>query len=274
MSTTQRAVRFTAVLAGATALLAIFAGSASAAQAIVYDNIPSPQPGNLPSLGYEATATSEFGGQVSLAGTERKKAKVTVGLSSWACQSGAWNTNNCSTSNNATFNHDVQVNVYKVGVANAPGRLIGSVTTTLEMPYRPSANFTHCTGVDAGKWYQKSTATCFNGKLFTRTLSLGDLQVPGNIIVSVNYNTTHYGYEPIGEAAPCFVGPGGCPYDALNVATAAGPTVGTTPLPDDAYVYGSNGVSYCDGGAGGLDVFRLDAGCWTGFQPAFEVRAS
>jgi hypothetical protein len=45
-------------------------------------------------------------------------------------------------------------------------------------------------------------------------------------------------------------------------------------LPDDAYLNSSSGGQYCDGGTGGIDTFRLDAGCWTGFQPAFKVAAN
>jgi hypothetical protein len=32
-------------------------------------------------------------------------------------------------------------------------------------------------------------------------------------------------------------------------------------------------AQYCDGGTGGTGTFRLDAGCWTGYQPAFQVKA-
>ncbi|MBI2356983.1 hypothetical protein HYV12_02970 [Candidatus Dojkabacteria bacterium] len=46
-------------------------GVVEAASAVVYNSIPDPLPGNVPSLGFEATSTSEFGGQVSLVGTER-----------------------------------------------------------------------------------------------------------------------------------------------------------------------------------------------------------
>jgi hypothetical protein len=50
--------------------------------------------------------------------------------------------------------------------------------------------------------------------------------------------------------------------------------VGTDPQPADAYLNSSFGGAYCDGGTGGTGSFRLDAPCWTGFQPAIEVAAS
>ena len=195
-------------------------------------------------------------------------------MSSWGCQSGAWHTNNCSTSQGSSFTHRMKFNVYEVGVNDEPGELIGRVTRNIVMPYRPSANFTHCNGANAGKWYKASEATCYNGRAFQRNIRLGDLELPDKVIVGIAYNTTHYGSNPLGEAAPCFTEDGGCGYDALNVATAPDPpSVGLQPRPDDAYFDSSQGGQYCDGGAGGTGTFRLDAGCWTGYQPALKIRA-
>ena len=72
------------------AVLTVAALPADAIGAIVYDNIASPQPGNVPSVGYEATSAAEFGGQIQLGGTARQNPTVTVLLSSWGCQAGHW----------------------------------------------------------------------------------------------------------------------------------------------------------------------------------------
>ena len=116
-----------------------------------------------------------------------------------------------------------------------------------------------------------------DGKLVTKTVSLGSLDLPDKAIISVAYNTTHYGYAPIGESAPCYGTSGGCGYDSLNVAVtdpaSPSPSVGSNPLPDDAYFNSSTGGQYCDGGSGGTGTFRLDSGCWTGYQPVFSVTA-
>ena len=159
-----------------------------------------------------------------------------------------------------------------------PGRLIGAVTRRYQIPYRPSANYNHCTTAngDAGKWWSSRDDECYNGKSFNVSANLGSLELPEQAIISVEYNTTHNGYEPIGESAPCFSAPGGCGYDSLNVGTF--PTVfrwwARSPLPDDAYQNSTWTGAYCDNGAGGTGTFRLDAGCWTGFQPAFTVSAT
>ena len=268
-----RIVGLTVAMLTASAFLAIPAATA-ATKTPIYNNIPSPLPGNVASVGFESVAASEFGGQVEFTGTARKSPTVKVVMSSWACQSGAWSTGNCSTARGATFSQPLTVKVYTVGANDEPGTLIGSVTHTFNMPYRPSANYTKCTGADAGKWYKSTDQKCYNGKAFTRGVSLGGLDLPNKVIIGIAYNTTHYGYNPIGESAPCFTTSGGCAYDSLNVGTSASPpSVGTQPLPDDAYLNSSQADMYCDGGTAGTGTFRLDAGCWTGYQPAFQVNA-
>src|SRR6185369_11016674 len=97
---------------------------------------------------------------------------------------------------------------------------------------------------------------------------------PTNAIVSLAYNTTHYGYAPIGEAAACYTSGGGCGYDSLNVALTASPSVVSDPLPADAYLNSTWSGAYCDNGAGGTGTFRLDSGCWTGYQPAIEIEVA
>jgi hypothetical protein len=254
--------------------LTLVGQAAVAATTTIYNNIPAPLPGNVPSVGLEANSASEFGGQVEFGGSARHKPTLTVVMSSWACQNGTWSDQNCGTNPGATFSHPLTAKVYEVGDDNEPGELIGVVRHTFKMPYRPSANFAKCTGDDAGKWYQATSGTCFNGKAFTVTFGLGSLDLPEKAIISVTYNTTHFGYHPIGESPTCFGSSSGCPYDALNVGTTdSAPSAGSQPLPDDAYLNSSWGGAYCDNGAGGTGTFRLDAGCWTGFQPAFKVRA-
>jgi hypothetical protein len=238
----------------------------------VYDSIPNSLPGNVPSVGFEATATSEFGGQIGLDGSEREDPTITVLMSSWACQAGTWFGHDCTSDSDATYTHPVTINVYAVGSDNSVGSLITSKTETFTMPYRPSDDDIHCTGADAGKWYDGSS--CNNGKAFSISFDLSGVTLPDTVIVGVAYNTSNYGEAPIGVQA-CNSTPQGCPYDSLNVGTS--PTVNTgTALPteNDAYANSSSAASYCDAGSDGTGVFRLDAGCWTGFLPAFRIEAS
>ena len=63
-----------AALVGASiALLGLGGTAAASSSSVVYNNIPSPQPGNVASEAFEAQSASEFGGQIHLAGTARTK---------------------------------------------------------------------------------------------------------------------------------------------------------------------------------------------------------
>ena len=60
--------RTSRLLLAAIVSVSVFAIAASAASAsVVYDNIPSPLPGNLASFGNEAYSMAEFGGMVEFA---------------------------------------------------------------------------------------------------------------------------------------------------------------------------------------------------------------
>src|SRR5260370_545737 len=109
----------------------VISSGAGAVNTSIYNNIPSPQPGNVPSVGFEAT--------------------VTVLMSSWGCQTGHWTSGDCLTTLGATFSVPITLNVYAVGAGNAPGSKLITSTQTFNIPFRPSAS-PSCTGGDAGKW--------------------------------------------------------------------------------------------------------------------------
>lgn len=259
-------------------LMALFFIMVGASQAFaqglpIYNNIPNPLPGNLDSYGYEASGTSEFGDRVAFApATGRSLTTVTVTMSSFGCQAGTWYSANCVTAPGATFSHPIKLNIYSVVAGNLVGTLIGSVTQTFAIPYRPSADNFNCTGANAGKWYDAGSATCFNGKATNITFNLSGLTVPSQVIFGIAYNTTHYGYTPI-VAAPCNASSGGCGYDSLNVGLADPAVynnVGTNPSPNDAYQY----TIYSSCLNGPIIPFGLDAGCWTGFKPSIRFNAA
>lgn len=239
------------------------------ASSVVYNNIKNPVPGNVVSLGYEATSTSEFGGQVEFAGLDRENPKVTVLMSSWGCESGSWYNANCVTTPGATFTHPITLNIYNVGAGDSVGSPLATKTTTFTMPYRPSTDTTHCSG---GRWFDG--ATCFNGKAFEIEFEFPGVTLPNKAIITVAYNTTHYGENPIGQSATCFGTTQGCPYDSLNVGAETSLTVGT-PMPSDkdAYLDSTWSGAYCDNGGAGSGTLRLDAGCWEGYLPSFKVEA-
>jgi len=186
----------------------------------IYDSIPAPLPPNVPSLGYQAQQTSEFGDLIQFAGTGRALTQVTLVMSAWALAS-------TYGSLTPTWNHPITLNLYNVdnsGANPAPGALIATQTQTFAIPWRPEADPT-CPG---GTAWRASNGNCYNGYAFQITFDFTGTTVPNQIIYGVAYNTNTWGYAPIGQPGP---------YESLNfgLATVA-PTTGTNPLPDTAYV--------------------------------------
>ncbi len=196
------------------ALVAIFAlaGAASAApgSSTIYSSLlSSPLHGNMTSVGAEAYAFKELGNDVTFAGKNRSLTNVTVTMSSWGCQSGSWVRGDCVTANGATFSVPITFTVY-----STDGSVVASSTETFAIPFRPSAS-PKCTG---GRWYDNALKACFNGLATNVTFAFSGQKLPDAVTYGIAYNTTHYGYAPIGESAACFTSSGGCGYDSLNIA--------------------------------------------------------
>lgn len=215
---------------GATAL----AGGAMADP--IYDNIPAPLAGNYPSIGYQARSTAEFGDRITFAGTNRNLTSVTVTMSSWAKSEDYGNA--------VSFTHPLTMNIYAEGVGNLPGALLGSVTQTFTIPYRP-------------------TGWGFNGIAANVTFDFTalNLTLPDSVVYGLAYNTQSYGATPIGVPGP---------YNSLNFAVNSAPmggiTVGSNVDLDDVFQNSTWTGAYTDGGAGGLGVFRQDTD-WTPYVP-------
>jgi hypothetical protein len=227
----------------------------------IYDNIPSPLPGNVPSLGYQATSTSEWGDYISFAGTPRRAATVTVTMSSWALHS------NYPTMNAAGYTHPITLNIYQVdhsGPTPAVGARLATVTNTFLIPWRPEPD-PACT---SGGW---GAPTCYNGYAFKITFDLRSLALvlPNEVIYGIAFNTNTWGYNPIGQPGP---------YESLNVGTAnvngvgIPPSVGTDVEVDALFWNTQYGPFYADNGAGGVGTFRRDTG-WAEYSPAVQFTA-
>ncbi len=247
----------------------------------IYDAIPAVYPGSFPSLGYEATSTDEFGDHISFAGTARALTTVDVSLTDWACENDGTRAQNeaCISTPGSFFTHPITLNLYTVdhtGGNPAVGALLGSVTQTFNIPYRPSWDSTMCTGAGetpatdlpfGGKWYDPVGAKCVHGSAFNITFDFSSLNLtlPDEVIYGVAYNTQHYGVSPTGLPGP---------YDSLNVSLAQVPPAGGTDVePGTTFWDTSHGPFYCDGGVGGTDTFRRDSGCWDTYTPVVRFNA-
>jgi hypothetical protein len=161
---------------------------------------------------------------------------MSVVLVSWGCESGHWTSGDCVTTPGATFNVPLTFTIYADN-AGSPGFVLAQETQTIPVLYRPSAS-AQCTGADAGKWYSSKDRTCYNGFAQTVKMTLPGMTLPDHVIWSVAYNTTDYGYAPVG-ATTCSSTPAGCGYDSLNVGTWSAPKApfaGTDINADQAFM--------------------------------------
>jgi hypothetical protein len=232
-------------------------GTASAE--VIYNNIPSPLPGNFASVGFAATSSTQFGGEIEVVGSARKNPTVTVVMSSWACQSGSWSADTCSSPTDKRFKEPVTVKIYELGELQHP---IATKTKKFKMPYRPSAEPVHCSGEYAGTWYDaeanKGEGECFNGKAFPISLKLKLARMPKKAIVTVSYPTTT------------------APAQSLNVAVSE-PVEETLSLGADPtqelFLDSRWSEMYC---AGATDIGTFggsEGNCWEGYQPVIAVSA-
>lgn len=190
------------------------------AETVVGFDSMTPMPPNMPSLGFEAYSLTSLGDRFVLkSGAPRTLHSIVVAMSSWACQTGGWNTLDCVTAANATFTHPITLRIY-----DASGNLLKSVTQTFTLPYRPSADTT-CVGMDAGKW-KAANGTCYNGYASAITFDLlsQNVVLPSDTFAfDLVYNTRTHGPSPLTVTGP---------YDSLNIGLfTTPPSVGTDAEP-------------------------------------------
>jgi hypothetical protein len=263
----------------------------------VYNSIPKPLPGNVASI--DVWGRGELGDGLYLTLPGGTLDQVRVVLSSWACEQGSWGSG-CVSTPGDTFAVPITLNIYGVtyGTGDVPSPTapaVGTLTQTFNIPYRPSADPTHCPSTPT-KWYDKKDNTCYNGLAVPIEFDLWnlDVQIPAiqRIIVTVVWNSTFYGPEPIGTSAACYGTAAGCPYDSLNVGTEGnGPTgllFGAGDILDwnGIFINLINNANSCNGsGPGGVEPVPPDAygvlalntlassPCWAGYHPLINVTA-
>jgi len=202
--------RFAVLFVALAAMVAVVSTSAMAGgvkASVIYNSTVANGPAaNVPSIGPEAYAFNQLGNAVSFAGSARRMTSVTVGLSSWACYSGAWYSGDCSTPTGATFPQAITFNIYD----STGTTVLASATQTFSVPYRPSAS-PKCSG---GEWYSPSQKTCFNGLYNEVTFNFSGVTLPNDVVYGIEYNTRDYGPAPTGVAGPS---------DSLNIALVTEP---------------------------------------------------
>ncbi|MBU1800802.1 hypothetical protein [Nocardioides sp.] len=201
---------------------------------VAYQSHVKPATKAYGSVGYGANSIEEWGDHLRLEGGASELNKVTVTMASWSCVSGAWNAGNptgpCVSTPGSTYVHPVTVNVY--GVDNAAptgvGDLITTVTVDQTIPYRPSFD----PSCGDYKWLSPEFG-CINSLQFDMDFNLGGVDVPGDVIVSVAFDTS------------------GSPAGSLNVAAVeTAPVVGENVNPDKTFVGYQGGQFEAESGWG------------------------
>lgn len=242
----SRVLKVTALCA---ALVAVTV--ANAAPTIVYDSLGPVVP-NLPSLGYQATSTSELGDRISLGAGPRALDSVTVRMSTWALQSTY--AGNSLYANAAGWDHELTFNIYGAGSGSTPGALIATKSIDSLIPWRPEAS-TAC----GGTAWQAANGACYNGMAFDVVFDFSGMGVvlPDDIVFGLAFDTQSYGATPLNV---------GGPYNSLNFGLSAGATVGTD-VNTDALFWNTAHQPFLTTGTAG--VFGQDTD-WTGYVPAVQ----
>jgi len=218
---------------------------------VIYSNVPDTLPGNLPSLGYQATSTSEFGDHITFAAGPRRLNTVTVTMSNWALES-SYNTGG------AGYNHDLTLNLYNYAGNAVAGGLIATQTLNTLIPWRPEAD-PSCT---SGGWLA-TDGSCYSGLAFNVVFDFSalDILLPNEVVLGLAFNTQSYGESPTGV---------GGPYNSLNFALGGAPTVGTDNNPDGVF-WNTSHQPFLDSGTAG--VFGQDTN-WAPYVPAIAIDAN
>jgi hypothetical protein len=205
-------------------LLILFGLAGNLSADVVYSSIPNPLPASIPSVGYQATATSEFGAAVSFAGTARNLTSVTLTVNDWAYESEYE-----AVGISPGYYVPMTLTLYNVGLGNTVGSEIATVTVNQLVPWRAEPSPASCAPGLNNMWL--AADGCHNGENFNETFAFSGVTVPDELIFGLAYNTQTYGSNPIGVAGP---------YNSLNFALSSGVYVGSNPQPGTQYRNVSN----------------------------------
>ena len=224
----------------------------------VYLSIQNPLPPGMPSLGYQASATSEFGNAINLAGSARSLTSVDIVMTNWAYQS-----MNMGFGDASGYAHAITLNLYSTTGTDAVGSLISTKTVDAFIPWRPEPG-----GGCANNGYLGGDGMCYSGSnsIVTFDFSGDAIVLPDNLIYGVAFNTQSYGTMPTSVSGP---------YNSLNFGLGGGatPSVGSNIYADSAYWNTSVAGFYNDGGAGGTGTFRRDT-AWDPYEGNIAITAT
>jgi hypothetical protein len=211
----------------------------------------------------EAPFDFPFGGMVEFSHRPGVIKSLTAQVDSFTCEHGEYQFENCYTGHAIKrFSYTLTARIYEVSPEGEPGTLVASSTEKFKIPYRPTTNVT-CPITPEGKGFG---VNCDVGgylatvtfKKFTPAAVLPERAIimitntagdSKKDVVNVGEQTS---YKEWDEA----LGPGEAGFIGEPPLDAGEPSIGTDPLPEDAFVNG-----------------KIDEGGWAGYQPVFQVSA-
>ena len=207
--------------------------------AVVFNQMPATLELSYPSYAFSANHVRMFGNYVQLGGSERYLNTVTVTMVTWAKQSDFQSSSEYQ--NPAGWNHSIEAVIYAVDNtgANSVLNYVTSSTKEVLVPWKPTV-------VPVGYAETAGSPYPYNGYAFNVTFQFdGMVQVPHQLVVAVDFDTSQSGFQPKGALGP---------YDKLNVATGLlTPSVGTdlSPMVFLDQKTGNQSVATLNGNLGG-----------------------
>ena len=215
-------------------------GSGNNSSPVLYNSLTTPQPGGMGtwSVSFGGTNATAFGNKITLA-SSGQLSNVVVDMSSWACGTGGWSTDDCVTTPGTTYPVAITFSIYGAGVNGVPGSLITSDTQTFKIPFRPSASAT-CAASYPGEWFDAATGDCLNGYATPITFNnFSRASLPSVVVYGISYAAT-------GNAASLNV-----EVSSDNEVTGA-VTVGSDTDPGTVYASAGSGSNDLGGPTGEL----------------------
>jgi MYXO-CTERM domain-containing protein len=198
-------------------MITVAVGNAAASAEVIFNSIPGTLAANYTSQPYQAQQVSEFGDRISFGGSARQLSEASVTMSMHARYE-EWNFGGVNYGTGAYagagYTQSFTFNIYAAGTGTAAGALLGSVTQSKYIQYRP-VGWASANGI---------------AQNITFDLSGLNITLPESIVWGLAFNTETYGASPTGVNGP---------YNALNVCynqssswapANGGVTVGSTDL--------------------------------------------
>ena len=159
---------------------------------IIYNNLEL-RPGNVVSQAFEATRHRSSAIRWNSAKRRSKTPTIAVVMSSWACESGTWNNDNCVTKAGAKFEWPIKWDVYNVGPARTrradrrrPGALQDAIPAFGEQKCTPPQKARR---VDPRAAWSRARRSRSNSRSKASAC-------PARRSSAIAYNTSDYGATP------------------------------------------------------------------------------